>query len=251
MKVFVRQHFKIILVSITALVLASIVFVDGVREAQAAREAWQQASVGFQQQLSAVSSLPFLKIQLDRVQKEWEEVKQEYNISVEGGLVFGLLGRLCKENRLKDVSITLAGSDIGFYQGHLRAKRYNFRIAGPFPAVLRVFQGLESSGVPAELKPLKVKASGTKVVAEGTLVLYSLNPPGRIERVSGQSGKYDPFFDYEIRKAELEQETTTQVPQEQTQPNTTPKSPVSLGQHNVALSSDDNRIPSPAVPTAP
>lgn len=48
------------------------------------------------------------------------------------------------------------------------------------------------------------------MAAEGTLVLYSLDPPARVERVSGASGKYDPFFDYGIRKAEAEREAAEQ-----------------------------------------
>gem|GEM_PF-3672458 len=190
--------------------LAGTAFADGVKKARAAREAWQQASAELQRQLSLASSIPSLKSQLDRTLGEWEQAKQEYEVSVDGGLVFGLLGRLCRESGVRDVSLTLAGSDAGFHQGHLRARYYSFRIAGPFPAVFRVLQGLESSGVPAELKPLKVTASTTEVVAEGTLVLYSLDPPDRVEWVSGASGKYDPFFDYEIRRAEAVREAAAQ-----------------------------------------
>lgn len=48
------------------------------------------------------------------------------------------------------------------------------------------------------------------MAADGTLVLYSLDPPARVERVSGASGKYDPFFDYGIRKAEAERDAAEQ-----------------------------------------
>lgn len=231
-KTFVRQHFRIVLVSALALALACVVFTDGARKAQAAREAWRQASAEFQRQLSAASSLLPLKAELNRASKEWEQAKQLYEVSVDGGLAFGLLGRLCRENGIKNASVTLAGSDAGFHQGHLRARYYNFRIAGPFPAVFRVLQGLESSGVPAELKPLKVTASGAEVTAEGTLVLYSLNPPGRVEQLPGKSGKYDPFFDYQIRMAEIEQDRAVQeqMPQQQAAQDKAPQGQAQLGQ---------------------
>jgi hypothetical protein len=111
---------------------------------------------------------------------------------------------------VRDVSLSDAGGDTAFYKSHLRARYYRVRVAGPFPAVLKILQGLEASGVPAELKPLKVRASGTEVAAEGTLVLYSLSPPARVERVAGESGKYDPFFDYEVRKMEAERQAAAQ-----------------------------------------
>lgn len=201
-----REHLKIAAAAAAALVLAAAVFADGMEKAKAAKEGWERSSAELQREISLASSLPAARSALERARLEWEEARRGYEASVDGGLAFGVLGRLAEESGVKDVSVSDAGGDAKFHKGHLKAKYYRIRIAGPFPAVLRVLQGLEASGIPAEIKPLKVAAaaSGTEVAAEGTLVLYSLSPPARVERISGESGKYDPFFDYEIRRVEIE-----------------------------------------------
>lgn len=198
-----KERLKIVAVAAGVLILAAAVFSDGAEKAKAARQDWERSSAELQRELAQASSLPAARAALDRARLEWEEARRGYEVSVDGGLVFGVLGRLARESGARDVSVSDAGGD---------AKFHKIRIAGPFPAVLRVLQGLEASGIPAEIKPLKVAVaeSGTEVVAEGTLVLYSLSPPARIERVSGDSGKYDPFFDYEIRKREAERRAAGQ-----------------------------------------
>ncbi|GEA15412.1 hypothetical protein E308F_16560 [Moorella sp. E308F] len=189
---------------------AGATFVQGMHRLDAARAACNQAKAVMEQNVAAAASLASLRSQLAAARQRWDEVKTSYAASVDGGAFFDLVGRLTAENGVKDISLTNAGEDNGFYRGHLHARYYALKIKGPFPAVYNVLNGIETSGTPAEIKPVTIKAAGDVVDLEATVVLYSLNPPEWQNRVAGGSGSYDPFFDPAMLGAEEAQQQRQQ-----------------------------------------
>ncbi|MGB9782616.1 MAG: hypothetical protein ACPLXA_06590 [Moorellaceae bacterium] len=196
-----KPTIKVAVILIAVAVVTGTIFFQGMQRLNSARTAYDQAKTTMEQN-AAAASLASLRSQLAAVKQRWDEVKMGYAASVDGGAFFDLVGRLARENGIKEISLTNAGEDNAFYRGHLHARYYTMKVKGPFPAVYRVLSGIETSGVPTEIKPVTIKAGGDVVDVEAAVVLYSLDPPEWQNRVSSPSGVYDPFFDPEMVGAE-------------------------------------------------
>lgn len=180
-------------------VAAALLFKSGLERLAVAKKDYLQAKMSFQQNMDAAASVPALKAQAACAKRRWEDVKVSYATFVDGGLFFDLLDKLCQDNGVQDVTAVAAGTDTGFFRNHLHARYYALTLRGPFPKVYSVFYRLEASGLPVEVKPLKITVDGADVTAGGTVVLYSLNPLEKREWVAGPSGGCDPFFNFDIR----------------------------------------------------
>lgn len=213
-----KSTVKIAIILVATATIAGAIFFQGIQRMNSTRAMYIQAKKTMEQNMVDAASPALLRSQLDAIQRRWDEVKIGYATSVDGGAFFDLVGRLARENDVKDIRLTNAGEDNAFYRGHLHARYYTMKIKGPFPAVYRVLNGIETSGVPTEIKPVTIKAAGDAVDVEATVVLYSLNPPEWQNRVSDSSGVYDPFFDPDMigaEEARQQQEQQEEQKQEQ------------------------------------
>jgi len=217
------QNKKLILVYLGALLgimTAAHFFILGINKVKTAEINYNTVKTQVQAEAVRVSVLASAKQELSNLKKEWEEVKQLYVFDTEGGSFYNQLGILANKYKIKDISITPYPLQEGFYMGHLRALPYELVIKGPFPSVFNLLFGLERLNTPAEIKPISIQQQddGT-VLVKATVFLYSLNPPEKREYVNGQSGRYDPFFNPDIRKVLQQQQSSANMQNNQSQQN--------------------------------
>lgn len=212
------QNKKLILIYLGILlgiVTAAHFFILGLNKVEMAETSYNAVKTQVQAELQKASVLTSAKQEFERLKEEWEVVKQLYIFDPEGGNFYNQLGILADKYKIRDVSITPHPLQQGFYMGHLRALPYELVIKGPFPSVFNLLSGLERLDTPAEIKPISIQQQddGT-VLVKATVFLYSLNPPEKRVYVNGQSGRYDPFFNPDIKKI-LQEQSSTNTPNNQ------------------------------------
>lgn len=145
------------------------------------------------------ASVPKEERELQRVLQLWEEKKKFLWRSAETGITIKDFEDAAKAGGVQLLSVEPGESVENFYRGHLKAVPVKASFRGTFPGVLTAVAAVEKLASPGEVRQFQVKTipqtevPGT-VEAEVEAVLYSLNPPEVREKVSGETGRYDPFF---------------------------------------------------------
>lgn len=201
-----RQLLKLALMTL----LIATALCSGVVHFLNARNALLEARGKYISTQSEAASLPREARELEQTKREWNEEKKGLWRSAETGITIKDIEDAVVKSGAKLISVEPGGSVVGAFRGHLRAVPVKVGMKGTYPAVLAAVSSLEQLANPGEARQFRitsVKDSEApvpgEVEANVDLVLYSLNPPEAKEKVSGNSGRYDPFFPLIVSKEQI------------------------------------------------
>lgn len=144
--------------------------------------------------------LPLEEACLRDARARWEKAKVRYERSQETGAILRDVERAAVSCGVRLVSLEPGECVEKVFRGHLRAVPFKVEVEGTYPALVDLLSEWERMA-PVEVRCVAVEAAkgepdqaAGKVGARVDLVVYSLNPPHRVEKVSGESGVYDAFF---------------------------------------------------------